>query len=70
MHEAITRSQIAGHVEKTFTQLGTTSKSDLIRQAQVTGANSAVLEALLNLPDRNFANLRDLWSVLPDMPIE
>jgi hypothetical protein len=70
MYESITRSLIANHVGLTFTASGTTTKSDLIRQAQATSANSAVLEVLLNLPDRNFANLRDLWAVLPDMPIE
>lgn len=70
MHEAITRSQVAEHVGKAFSNLGTTSKSDLVHQAKETGANSGVIELLKNLPDRNFANLRDLWSVLPVMPIE
>jgi len=70
MHVAITRSQVAEHVERAFTDLGTTSKSDLVRQAEETQGSSDLIELLQNLPDRNFANLRDLWSVLPSMPIE
>ena len=68
--EMITRTYVAGHVAGAFARTGSASKWELIGRAQDTEARREVIEALLNLPDRNYANLRELWAILPDMPIE
>jgi hypothetical protein len=68
--DPITRTLIAGHVVGAFAQTGSVSKADLIRRAQETDGPDGVLVTLLSLPDRSYRDLNELWTTLPDLPIE
>ena len=46
------------------------SRADLLEAARGVGARDAVIEVLERLPDRKYANLRELWPLLPGIPIE
>ncbi|MDQ1304576.1 MAG: hypothetical protein QG671_403 [Actinomycetota bacterium] len=70
MNSSITRTIIAGHVAGAFAATGAASKADMILRAQETGGNDAVLRALLALPDRTYLHMRELWTAMPDVPIE
>jgi transposase len=46
------------------------SRAELLETARAVGARDAVIVVLERLPDRRFADLRELWPCLPGVPIE
>jgi hypothetical protein len=65
----VTRLEIADHIETAFTGPART-KEDLLASAVASHARPDVLAALQTLPDRRYGALRDLWSHLPEVPVE
>ncbi|BCJ27480.1 DUF2795 domain-containing protein [Actinocatenispora sera] len=64
----VTRIEIADHVESAFAA-GAATRADLLTAARSTGARPALLAVLGDLPDRPYAELRQLWTDLPEVPI-
>lgn len=64
-----TRIDVAESVVDLFFY-GPAAKEELVQYAEDGGAPDHVLDALERLPDRKFARLSDLWSFLPDLPVE
>lgn len=46
------------------------TKHDLVEAAAGAGARQGVVDLLHELPDRRYHHPRDLWSELPDVPVE
>jgi len=69
MTEPTTRTQIADLIAYTLDGSAQRRK-DLILTARDSGARPSVLAKLLELPDREFRGLRELWEYLPDIRIE
>lgn len=65
----VTRIQIADTVGDAFDHLPVT-RSGLLSIAASVHAHPRLLETLERLPDRDYGQLRDLWSHLDDVPIE
>lgn len=57
------------HLESAFDST-TATKSDLLAVARHTGARAQVVELLQSLPERRFSRPNELWTELPDVPIE
>ena len=70
MSHRVTRERIAGHVAGAFAETGTATKKEIVLRAQNTGGDQDTLLVLLSLPDRTYASMRELWTSLPDLPIE
>ncbi|MFZ5847291.1 MAG: DUF2795 domain-containing protein [Actinomycetota bacterium] len=66
---AVTRLQIADHVAGAFGSTGAT-KGQLLASAEDNEAPPGVLEHLHRLPERHFAQLRDLWPFLAEVPVD
>lgn len=66
--DTVTRLEIADHVESAFTT-GPASSIRLLDAARTSGARPALLAVLAGLPDRQYAELRQLWTDLADLPI-
>jgi hypothetical protein len=64
----VTRIEIADHVETAFAA-GPATRDDLLAAARTAGARPALLAVLGDLPDRPYAELRQLWTDLPEVPI-
>ncbi|HEY3502688.1 MAG TPA: DUF2795 domain-containing protein [Actinocatenispora sp.] len=64
----VTRTEIADHVETAFT-VGAADRDALLATARTAGARAEVLAVLATLPDRHYAELRQLWTDLADVPI-
>ncbi len=64
-----TRTEIAEAVGGVFSG-GPVSRAELIDTATAAGARPQVATTLERLPDRRFEELRDLWGLLPGVPIE
>jgi hypothetical protein len=45
------------------------SSAELVDLARDRGAPDQLVSCLAGLPPRNFGHLRDLWEVLPEVPI-
>lgn len=65
----VARIQIADLVADAFGPSGA-DRSQILAAAADGGAPPELLAALERLPDRSFATMRDLWSFLPDIPVE
>jgi hypothetical protein len=65
----VTRSEIADHIEGAFRGPART-KGELLASAEATDARPDVLATLQTLPERRYGALRDLWSHLPEVPVE
>jgi len=65
---AVTRIEIADHVEAAF-DAGAATPADLIDTARTAGARPALLAVLADLPDRPYAELRELWTERPEIPL-
>jgi hypothetical protein len=65
----VTRMAIADHVSGAFAS-GGARKADLLAVAASTKAPPPILHQLAELPDRQFAHLRDLWTLMPEVPVE
>lgn len=64
----VTRIEIADHVEAAFTA-GPATRDDLLAAARTADARPALLAALSTLPDRQYGELRQLWTDLADVPM-
>jgi len=69
MASTITRVEIAESVHAAF-QSGPAHRDDLLVVAVRNRARPVVIALLHDLPPRSFADLRQLWEVLPDVPVE
>lgn len=65
----VTRLEIVEHVAAAFDG-EPTARDQLLALACQRGARPAVLRALEELPHGPFRQVRDLWPLLPDMPLE
>jgi hypothetical protein len=64
----VTRVEIADHVEDAFTE-GPIDQTALLVAAEATGARPELLAVLAALPHRQYGELRQLWTDLPEVPI-
>ncbi len=64
----LTRLEVAEAVSDAF-GLCSVNRDALLRTAERAGARREVLAVLHALPAREFSDLRQLWSELPDMPV-
>jgi hypothetical protein len=65
----VTRVEVVDVLEGAFTA-GAIGRDDLVAVARRNGARPSVVDLLGRLPDRKFVQPRDLWVVLPDVPID
>lgn len=65
----VTRIEVIDHLKSAFDSTAAT-KSDLLAEARNTGARAQVVELLQSLPERRFLRPNELWTELPDVPIE
>ena len=70
MKTQVTRTQIAIHLEKAFDARSSATKEHILATAQASGASPQELTVLALLPDRHYAGLRDLWPLLPVLPVD
>ena len=70
MHDTYTttRMEIADWLHAGFDDHPVTG-TELVALARDRGAPAPLVSCLEALPRRSFAHLRDLWEVLPDVPI-
>lgn len=66
--DTVTRLEIADHVESAFVT-GPATSVQLLDAARTGGARPALLAVLGGLPDRQYAELRQLWTDLAEVPI-
>lgn len=64
----VTRVEIAEYVEDAFAA-GAAGRGELLAAATGRHARPALLDLLGSLPDRQYAELRQLWTELPEVPI-
>ena len=64
----VTRIEIADHVESAFAA-GPATRDDLIAAARTANARTALLDTLSALPDRQYGELRQLWTELAEVPM-
>jgi hypothetical protein len=69
MATSVTRLEVASYVASAFSDTGATPDS-LIGEAETKGARLAVLDQLHRLERPLYADIRDLWGELGDLPIE
>ncbi len=69
MHETVTRLELAGYTESAFSTAAATPAS-LLRVATDKGARPEVLWELGRLKLPHYAELRELWDELGDLPID
>lgn len=65
---AITRAELAGHIEAAFTG-GPATRADLLAAATSSHARTQAIEQLHRLPDRTYRDLREIWYDLPELPV-
>jgi len=65
----VTRMGILDLVEDAFGRDGAT-RSDILQTARDNRADLPTLATLERLQDRRFRSVRDLWTDLPDVPVE
>jgi hypothetical protein len=65
---SLTRLEVAEAVGDAF-GLRSVNRDALLQTAERAGARPEVLAVLHRLPAREFSDLRQLWSELPDMPV-
>lgn len=66
--EQVSRTEVARAVAAAFGVRGA-SRDDLLAAATEAGARREVLDLLRGLRTREFNDLRQLWSELPEMPV-
>lgn len=64
----VSRTEVAAHIRGAFAS-GPADTARIREQARATGARTEVLEALEELPSRSFLDLRQVWTELPEMPV-
>jgi hypothetical protein len=67
--DPVTRTEILDCVETAFDD-GVPRKEDLVTAAIERDARPAVVDTLRSLPAQPFRNRTDLWTHLPDLPVE
>lgn len=65
----VTRLEVVDHLESAFAG-ASASKSEVLAEAEHTGARPEVMELLQTLPERRFTRMNELWTELQDVPIE
>lgn len=65
----VTRMEIAEHIADAFDG-DAVHRIDVLQAAGEDGARSEVVRVLERLPQRRYYRLTDVWSVLPDVPVE
>jgi len=65
----VTRVAIADAVWDAF-EAGGARRSEILAVATSKKAPPAVLDRIAELPDRHFSHVRDLWSHMPEVPVE
>jgi hypothetical protein len=65
----VSRMEIVDTVDSAF-ETGGADRSEILTAAVATGARPEVIETLERLPDRRFADVRELWQELPELPVE
>lgn len=68
-HRPVTRVEVVDHLASAFGG-GPLTKHALACEAERAGARPEVLKLLRGLPDRRFSRPQDLWTELPQVPIE
>lgn len=66
---APTRTLIVSCVQPAFVATPTT-KAAMLKAALDAHASPEILDLLHGLPARNYGSVRELWSVLPQLPVE
>ena len=69
MATSVTRALIAQYVSPAFAD-GGVKTSVLVATATSAQAPPAVLERLNALPERTIPHLRELWRLMPEVPVE
>lgn len=64
----LTRMEVAAAVSDAF-GLRSVTRAELLDCARRSGARPEVLDALQRLPGREYGDLRQLWTDLPDMAV-
>jgi hypothetical protein len=64
----ITRTELANHIEAAFATAPAT-RTDLLAAAVASSARPHAIDLLHQLPDKTYANIRELWYDLPDVPV-
>ncbi|MEX2626661.1 MAG: DUF2795 domain-containing protein [Ilumatobacteraceae bacterium] len=64
-----TRVEVIDAVGSVFDE-GAISRSDLVAVAETAGVRSGVIGVLRRLPDGVYRRPADMWTALPDVPIE
>jgi hypothetical protein len=64
----VTRTELAGAVGDAF-GLRATDRTEILATARSAAARAEVMAVLESLPDRGYHDIRQLWPVLPDMPV-
>lgn len=65
---SVTRVEVVSLVQGAF-QDGTADRDEILDEARRRDASEAVVETLQRLPAGRYQTVRDIWSVLPDIPI-
>lgn len=65
---AVTRTELAAHVEAAFTA-GPATRDRILAYAAGSHARPEVIGVLRSLPDKSYPSIRDLWYELGHVPI-
>jgi hypothetical protein len=65
----VTRTEIADVIQEAF-QSGPAHRDDLLTTAVRKRARPQMIDLLRNLPRRRFAELRQLWGEMPEVPVK
>lgn len=63
-----TRTEIVDHIADAF-EHGGAGRAELVATAERNGAPAPVVDVLRRLPDRRYRHVRDLWNVVPEVPV-
>jgi hypothetical protein len=67
-HDPVTREEIAEAIRTCFTN-GQVRRTDLLLAVHERNGRPELVETIERLPDRTFRQVRDLWIVLPEIPL-
>ena len=65
----VTRTELASHIGAAFSG-GRATRDSLLAYAAGSHARPEVIAAIQRLQDKPYANIRDLWHDLADMPVD
>lgn len=64
----VTRTELANHIEAAFTA-GPATRDSLLAYAASSHARPEAIAVIQGLPDKAYANIRDLWYHLAQLPV-